>query len=142
MASDNGGVNNATRFVYQLEGFNDKWIKSSANNPDITYMSLPSGDYTLCVRMLKDDGTMGDVESRLDITIDAPWYRSWWAITLYVLLIAGFLLLRKPVSRWLEERKAERLRRRQEKAAEEVAEEAQQEEVIEEAVMMDDDKES
>ena len=36
MASDNGGINNATRFVYQLEGFNDKWIKSSANNPDIT----------------------------------------------------------------------------------------------------------
>ena len=33
MASDNGGINNATRFVYQLEGFNDKWIKSSANNP-------------------------------------------------------------------------------------------------------------
>ena len=142
MASDNGGVNNTTRFVYQLEGFNDKWIKSSANNPDITYMSLPSGDYTLCVRMLKDDGTMGDVESRLDITIDAPWYRSWWAITLYVLLIAGFLLLRKPVSRWLEERKAERLRRRQEKAAEEVADEAQREEVIEEAVMMDDGEES
>ena len=49
MASDNGGINNATRFVYQLEGFNDKWIKSSANNPDITYMSLPPGSYTLCV---------------------------------------------------------------------------------------------
>ena len=96
MASDNGGINNSTRFVYQLEGFNDKWIKSSANNPDITYMSLPPGSYTLCVRMLRDDGTMGEVESRLDITIDAPWYRSWWAIIGYVLLlVAAWFLYRK-----------------------------------------------
>lgn len=89
MASDNGGVNNSTRFVYQLEGFNDKWIKTAVNNPDITYMSLPSGDYTLCVRMLKDDGTMGEVESRLDISIGSPWYRSWWAWLCYILII-GF----------------------------------------------------
>ena len=89
MASDNGGVNNSTRFVYQLEGFNDKWIKTTVNNPDITYMSLPPGDYTLCVRMLKDDGTMGEVESRLDISIGSPWYRSWWAWLCYILII-GF----------------------------------------------------
>lgn len=89
MASDNGGVNNSTRFVYQLEGFNDKWIKTTANNPDITYMSLPPGNYTLCVRMLKDDGTMGEVESRLDISIGSPWYRSWWAWLCYILII-GF----------------------------------------------------
>ena len=89
MASDNGGVNNSTRFVYQLEGFNDKWIKTTVNNPDITYMSLPPGNYTLCVRMLKDDGTMGEVESRLDISIGSPWYRSWWAWLCYILII-GF----------------------------------------------------
>lgn len=89
MASDNGGVNNSTRFVYQLEGFNDKWIKTAVNNPDITYMSLPPGNYTLCVRMLKDDGTMGEVESRLDISIGSPWYRSWWAWLCYILII-GF----------------------------------------------------
>ena len=87
MASDNGGVNNSTRFIYQLEGFNDKWIKTTANNPDITYMSLPSGSYTLCVRMLKDDGTMGEVESRLDISIGSLWYRSWWAWLCYILIV-------------------------------------------------------
>lgn len=92
MASDNGGVNNSTRFIYQLKGFNDRWIKTSASIPDITYMSLPSGTYTLCVRMLKDDGTMGDVESQLEITIRAPWYRSWWAFILYALLLAGLWL--------------------------------------------------
>ena len=134
MASDNGGVNNATRFVYQLEGFNDKWIKSSANNPDITYMSLPSGSYTLCVRMLKDDGTMGEVESRLDITIDAPWYRSWWAVLGYILLIAALLFLGKSVFRWWHRRQENR---QQEKKTTETAETPEDED-IEEAVLMDE----
>ena len=93
MASDNGGVNNATRFIYQLKGFNDKWIKTTAVNPDITYMSLPSGSYTLCVRMLKDDGTMGEQESELDIIIESPWYLSWWAWALYVLVLALMFLV-------------------------------------------------
>ena len=136
MASDNGGINNATRFVYRLEGFNDKWIKSSVNNPDITYMSLPSGSYTLCVRMLRDDGTMGEMESRLDITIDAPWYRSWWAVIGYIALIAGLLLLRKPAQRWRQRRK-ESLHRRQVKPEDGTTPE---EGDVEKAVVMDDDE--
>ena len=142
MASDNGGVNNATRFVYQLKGFNDKWIKSSANNPDITYMSLPPGSYTLCVRMLKDDGTMGEVESRIDITIDAPWYRSWWALLSYVLILLAVLLLRKPLLNWWRRQKADRRKRQEARAAQEAAEEKKEEEVIEEAVIIEDDDES
>jgi hypothetical protein len=136
MASDNGGINNATRFVYQLEGFNDKWIKSSANNPDITYMSLPPGSYTLCVRMLKDDGTMGEVESRLDITIDAPWYRSWWAILGYVLSVVVLWFLVKTVLRWWSRRQESRLHQEEQTAEDE---EAPEDEVIEEAVLMDDE---
>ena len=142
MASDNGGINNATRFVYQLEGFNDKWIKSSANNPDITYMSLPPGSYTLCVRMLRDDGTMGEVESRLDITIDAPWYRSWWAILLYILIALILLFGLKPLQYWWYGRlEARRLRKEQEtaEAADDTSGESEAEEEIEEAVIIEDD---
>ena len=137
MASDNGGINNATRFVYQLEGFNDKWIKSSANNPDITYMSLPSGSYTLCVRMLRDDGTMGEVESRLDITIDAPLYRSWWAILGYILLIVALLFLPKPIKHWWSRIQENRRNLLQKKHLSET-DEAPEEEVIEDAVLMDE----
>jgi hypothetical protein len=89
MASDNGGAKNHTRFVYRLKGFNDKWIKTTVSQPDITYMGLPVGSYTLCVRMLKDDGTMGEIERQLSITIVGAWYTSWWAITLWCLLLAG-----------------------------------------------------
>ena len=78
MASDDGGVANKSRFVYRLEGFNDQWIKTEEGNADITYMGLSPGDYTLHVRILNDDGTVGEQENELDITIATEWYRSWW----------------------------------------------------------------
>ena len=138
MASDNGGVNNATRFIYQLKGFNDKWIKTTAVNPDITYMSLPPGSYTLCVRMMKDDGTMGEQESQLDIIIDSPWYSSWWAWMLYALVVALLVLIWKYAVRIMTYLKSCRSRREiQEPPSEEAPSD---EEDIEEAVLMNDDE--
>lgn len=138
MASDNGGVNNSTRFVYQLKGFNDKWIKTTAINPDITYMSLPSGSYTLCVRMLKDDGTMGDVESQLKITIGSPWYFSWWAWLCYLLIFLAVFFGWKPVVKWIKRPRTQRSqspRGEQTKQTEESSEDD-----MEEAVLMDDEE--
>ena len=138
MASDNGGVNNATRFIYQLKGFNDKWIKTTAVNPDITYMSLPPGSYTLCVRMLKDDGTMGEQESQLDIIIDSPWYTSWWAWVLYGLIVVLFILIWKYTPRvWANLRSSFDRRKAQETQLEEASSD---EEIIEEAVLLSDDE--
>lgn len=135
MSSNNGGVSNKTRFVYRLEGFNDMWIKTPIGNADITYMGLSPGNYTFYVRMLRDDGTMGDVESELSITILSPWYRSWWAWTLYILLTALIVYKWKAIKRLLS-RLGKRLKEKQRKEKRKPADE---EEVIEEAVMMDDD---
>lgn len=138
MASDNGGVNNSTRFVYQLKGFNEKWIKTTTINPDITYMSLPSGSYTLCVRMLKDDGTMGDVESQLKITIGSPWYFSWWAWLCYLLIFLAVFFGWKPVVKWI---KRPRTQRSQSPRVEQTKQtEESSEDDMEEAVLMDDEE--
>ena len=139
MASDNGGVNNSTRFIYQLQGFNDKWIKTTAANPDITYMSLPPGSYTLCVRMLKDDGTMGEVESRLDIHIGSPWYSSWWAWCCYGLLAALLLFVWSRMSQWRKTWREHRQQREMEKMTAEEEEKTEEDEV-EEAVLMDEEE--
>ena len=98
-------------------------------------MGLSPGNYTFYVRMLRDDGTMGDVESELRITILSPWYRSWWAWTLYILLTALIVYKWKAIKRLLS-RLGKRLKEKQRKEKRKPADE---EEVIEEAVMMDDD---
>ena len=93
LGSDAGMVQNGKRFVYMLEGFNDNWVKTSELNPNITYNSLRAGDYTLHVRMLNDDGTFGEEESTLEITIRPSLWRTRWMILLYMLLIAGAAFL-------------------------------------------------
>ena len=89
LSSDAGNISNGKRFVYMLEGFNNNWVKTSELNPNITYNSLRAGDYTLHVRMLNDDGTYGDEEAELDITIRPPFWRTRWMVLLYMLLIAA-----------------------------------------------------
>ena len=137
VASDNGGVNNKTRFAYCLKGFNDMWIKTSNGQADITYMGLPPGSYTLCVRVLNDDGTMEEEVSELDIEILSPWYRSWWAWILYVLLIGILLFGRHRLARFF----SGLFKRwpRQEKREDKDPAASEKEEEIEEAVLMDDE---
>ena len=93
LASTDGSIQNGKRFVYMLEGLNDHWVKTSEQNPSIMYNSLRAGDYTLHVRMLNDDGTFGEEESTLEITIRPSLWRTRWMILLYMLLIAGAAFL-------------------------------------------------
>ena len=87
LGSSSGEIHNRSRFVYMLEGFNENWVKTSELNPNISFMSLRYGDYVLRVRMLNDDGTLGEDESVLDITITAPFWRARWALLFYVLAV-------------------------------------------------------
>jgi signal transduction histidine kinase len=60
--------------------------------------------------MMNNDGTMGDVEARLDITIRPPFYSSWWAILLYIILAgcAGYLWYQRILRRHAERVELER----------------------------------
>ena len=110
-------VNNRKRFAYKLEGFNENWVRTSSQNPNITYNSLRAGSYTLCVRILNGDGTLGEEESQLEITILPPLYRTRWMILLYMLLIAGgaWLFVKWYLKKQKERADMEQLRREQDK---------------------------
>ena len=117
LGSDAGFASNDKRFVYMLEGFRNSWNRTSENNPNISFMSLHSGDYKLRVRMLNDDGTMGDHEATLNIHIGAPFWRSIWALLLYLLiaLLGGWWWRRSFLRRQAEHMRLEQLRRETEK---------------------------
>ena len=96
LATDKGEMHNPSRFIYQLEGFSDKWIKTEEVDPNITYMSLHHGSYTLHVRMLNEDGTMGEHEATLKITITPPLIRNRWLMVAFLLLVGlGIFLWRR-----------------------------------------------
>jgi signal transduction histidine kinase len=110
-------INNHKRFAYKLEGFNENWVKTSEQNPNITYNSLRAGSYTLCVRILNEDGSLGTEESQLDITIQPPLYRTRWMILLYMLVIAAgaWLFIRWYQNKLKEKANLEQLQRDVEK---------------------------
>lgn len=81
---------NKNRYAYRLEGADRDWIET--DNPAVTYTNLSSGRYTLLVKGANNDGIWSK-PARLEITILPPFWRTWWAYGIYLLLTAGVLLL-------------------------------------------------
>ena len=89
MASDQGLINNSSRYVYCLEGFSDIWMKTEAGNPNIAFTGLAPGKYTLVVKLLDDRNQMGSHESRLEIVIHPPFWSTWWAYVIYLAIASA-----------------------------------------------------
>ena len=112
LATNKGEMHNPSRFIYQLEGFSDKWMKTEENDPNITYTSLRHGNYILHVRMLNDDGTMGKEEATLKLTITPPLLRNRWLMLFFVACVGlgVWLWRRRFVLRQTDQVERERLR--------------------------------
>lgn len=84
-------------YTYLLEGVNTEWMKTEQGVNRITFTNINYGRYKLHVKACLH-GEMSD-EKVIDIYIYPPWYLSWWAKTIYFILIlllirgiAGYIL--------------------------------------------------
>ena len=84
------------RFQYKLEGLDQEWSEISNRN-FISYSDLKSGEYTLLVRMYNNDGVLSNKTLRINITIEPPFWETWWFKLLSILLI---LLAIYGIYRW------------------------------------------
>ena len=80
------------RFSYRLDGFDRNW-SLPANRQRATYTNLDAGDYTFRVRAANSDGTWTpeDQELRVAVSVTPPPWGTWWAYTLYALVL-GLLI--------------------------------------------------
>lgn len=92
LATDRTAMDNRARFVYKVEGLSDSWLSTSDNNPEITLMGLSSGSYTLRVRMLNGNGSFGSKERVLKIVVNPPFYLSFPAYCIYIIIICALLM--------------------------------------------------
>lgn len=76
------------QYIYYLVGFEKNWNPISRNNI-ATYRNLPPGNYLFKVKGSNSFGVWSEAETNLQIIINAPWWESWWAITLYLILISS-----------------------------------------------------
>lgn len=78
------------RILYKLEGFDEHWNETTGDHGYISYMNIPSGDYTLYVRGMNNDGVEGKMV-KLKITVHRPFLLSNFMLLLYVIII-GLLI--------------------------------------------------
>ncbi len=76
------------QYMYILEGFEKNWNAMSRNNI-ATYRNVPPGSYIFKVKGCNSFGVWSDQETTLQIVVNPPWWKSGWAIFLYVVAIAA-----------------------------------------------------
>ena len=85
-AAGNYNQGERLQFMYWMEGLENDWRNGDALLHGVKFRNLGSGTYTLHVKAVSADGAVSNQERTLEITIDRPWWISWWALTVYVII--------------------------------------------------------
>jgi len=77
------------QYKYFLEGVDDRWSVLSSQ-PEATYNNLSPGTYTFRVKAANSEGFWSK-ELSYQFTISPPWWKTWWAYTLFAIAIITIL---------------------------------------------------
>ena len=77
------------RYAYRLNGYESKWHHVSADNRMATYQNLPDGTYELELRAIDSYGHLVELPYTITVRVLPPWYRTWWAYLIYLLLMGS-----------------------------------------------------
>lgn len=75
------------KFVYKLQGIDKDWNILNQNTNRISYSNLEYGKYNLLITKLNASGKPSNIEYSFIIQITPPWYYTFWAKSIYLLLI-------------------------------------------------------
>lgn len=92
-AAGNYNQGERLQFMYWMEGLDNDWRNGDALLHGVRFQNLGSGTYTLHVKAISADGIVSNQERTLEITIDRPWWLSWWMLTVYVIIAILILAL-------------------------------------------------
>ena len=74
-------------YSYMLQGYDDDWKYCAGGSHSATYQNLPSGTYHLRVRAAGSNGQWQEMDYRVTVRVLPPWYASWWAYLIYIVLL-------------------------------------------------------
>lgn len=72
-------------YAYKLEGYDNDW-HYTINDHRATFENLPAGTYKLKLRAADSNGNMTQLPYDITIHILPPWYLTWWAWMMYLLI--------------------------------------------------------
>ncbi|TVZ40299.1 two component regulator with propeller domain [Alteromonadaceae bacterium 2753L.S.0a.02] len=92
-------------FKFRLKGFDPEW-REVKDQRTATYTNLNAGRYVFEVVAANDQGIFNPSPSRIDVVVLPPWWKTWWAYTIYVLTVVG-IITRFIYNLWRKRRLAE-----------------------------------
>ncbi|PWA08708.1 sensor histidine kinase [Flavobacterium laiguense] len=81
------------KFAYKLLNYDNNW-REVGNIRTAYYYDLPPGEYIFKVKAANSNGVWNITGASVAFRITPPWWRTWWAYTLYgILFILGVFLV-------------------------------------------------
>jgi len=83
------------KYAYKLIGQSDEW-QNIGNKHSLSFVGLPAGEYTFCVKGKSATGNWSTDEIAIDFSIQIPFWKSWWFYTwlLIIFLLVFFTIYR------------------------------------------------
>jgi signal transduction histidine kinase/ligand-binding sensor domain-containing protein len=95
------------KYQWMLEGLDNDWSPVTSKSEAI-YPRIPPGEYTFKIKASNSDGVWTPIAYEYQFEIRPPWYNTWWAISLTLILVAVciYLILRARIKN-IEQKKVE-----------------------------------
>lgn len=77
------------QYAYKLDGFDAGWQYTNASKRFAYYNNLKSGTYTFHVKSSNSNGIWDENVQTVKVVILPPPWKTWWAYTLYILVLLG-----------------------------------------------------
>lgn len=84
-------LNSEIDYSYRIREHSGVWHNVNVGS-QVTFRNTPPGSYHIDVRYRMRGGEWSKNIATLYITVTPPWWRSWWAVTLYVILIVAVVV--------------------------------------------------
>jgi signal transduction histidine kinase/ligand-binding sensor domain-containing protein/DNA-binding response OmpR family regulator len=78
------------QYAYKLEGFDRDWVQCGTRRT-VTYTNLDPGSYVFRVKGSNNDGIWNDEGASVILVATPPFWKTWWAYTVYALFVVGLL---------------------------------------------------
>lgn len=78
------------KFRYKLEGLDKEW-REVEDVREVSYTNVSPGKYKFLIQATNGDGRWSKQLSELTILVAHPWYATWWARILWLLIIIGVI---------------------------------------------------
>ncbi|MBX2857582.1 MAG: response regulator [Cellvibrionaceae bacterium] len=77
----------ANQYAYRLQGRDSQWQTLGYEN-QLTFANLAPGNYDLMLKADNGYGIWGDRITKLNLVVNMPWWKAWWAYAVYLVLLA------------------------------------------------------